>query len=247
MKSLAGQSVVVVHGATNTGLAIAATLASAGAGVTVTDRDGAVATAAADRLGRDGLSVTGVQLDVTDPDGHEQLAHDVVAATGRLDVWVNNVAIAPRGAAEAISSQDWQAGIDEGLSGAFYGAQAAGRQMLSHGSGVVLNVIALEGEHPVEGCVVSSAVAGGGAALTRALAIEWAASGVRVVAIAPGPFVAGQAENAAGAHSRRTPLHRAAQPGEIGQAALFLVSSEASFITGEILPVDGGWRAYQLF
>jgi NAD(P)-dependent dehydrogenase (short-subunit alcohol dehydrogenase family) len=182
VKSLAGQSVVVVHGATNTGLAIAATLASAGAGVTVTDRDGSVATAAADRLGRDGLSVTGVQLDVTDPDGHEQLAHDVVAATGRLDVWVNNVAIAPRGAAEAISSQDWQAGIDEGLSGAFYGAQAAGRQMLSHGSGVVLNVIALEGEHPVEGCVVSSAVAGGGAALTRALAIEWAASGVRVVA-----------------------------------------------------------------
>jgi NAD(P)-dependent dehydrogenase (short-subunit alcohol dehydrogenase family) len=129
--------------------------------------------------------------------------------------------------------------------------------MLAQGYGVIVNVVALEGEHPVEGQVVASTIAGGVAALTRALAVEWAGAGVRVVGISPGrhqgsgdeaPGAPGPALNEdLDAYRRRTPLGRLAAPSEIGQAVLFLVGSTASFITGEILPVDGGWRAYQLF
>jgi NAD(P)-dependent dehydrogenase (short-subunit alcohol dehydrogenase family) len=140
------------------------------------------------------------------------------------------------------------------LSGAFYCAQAAGRQMLAQGSGVIVNIASVQGYQYIEGRVANSVSKAGLIMLTEALGIEWAGRGVRVVGVARAGVLTGQvrqeiAEGTASleAYERRTPLHRLGTVEEIAEAVLFLASDEASYITAETLRVDGGWVAYQFF
>jgi NAD(P)-dependent dehydrogenase (short-subunit alcohol dehydrogenase family) len=148
----------------------------------------------------------------------------------------------------------WDDSIAVMLSGTFYCCQAAGRQMLGQGSGVIINVASVTGMVHEKERVAYSAAKAGVVALTEALGVEWAGRGVRVVGVAPSVVLTDMVKDAidrgAGTREtfeRRTPLGRLGTVEEIAEAVFYLASDEASYIVAETIRVDGGWAAYQLF
>jgi NAD(P)-dependent dehydrogenase (short-subunit alcohol dehydrogenase family) len=169
-------------------------------------------------------------------------------------VWVNNLSVARKGAAEALTHEAWQESVDTILSGTFYCSQAVGRHMLAQGRGVIANVTSVDGYQAIEGSASSCAAHAGLVMLTQVLGIEWASRGVRVVGIAPGALAtdfrqdgANEGSDVVRAYERRTPLKRMATVEEVAEAILYLTGEEASYVTAETMRVDGGWTAYQLF
>ena len=209
---------------------------------------------AAESLRAEGLSATYEPLDVRDPAQSVALVEKLAQQFGHVDVWVNNAGIANKGPAESLAIQAWNDSIAVMLSGAFYCSQAAGRQMLAQGFGVIVNVASTGGFQYIEGRVAYSVPKAGLIMLTQALGIEWAKRGVRVVGVAPGVVLTemvqkGIDEGTANmdAYHRRTPMRRLGTVDEIAEAVLFLASEQASYIVGEVMRVDGGWAAYQMF
>jgi NAD(P)-dependent dehydrogenase (short-subunit alcohol dehydrogenase family) len=169
-------------------------------------------------------------------------------------VWVNNAGIAHKAPAESLPLEAWDESLAVMLSGVFYCSQAAGRQMLAQGSGVIVNVASVGGIKHIEGRVAYSVPKAGVIMLTQALGIEWAKRGVRVVGIAPGVVMTEMVQKGIDegtarmdAYIRRTPMRRLGTIEEIAEAVFFLASDEAAYIVGEVMRVDGGWAAYQLF
>jgi NAD(P)-dependent dehydrogenase (short-subunit alcohol dehydrogenase family) len=245
--------VVVTGGGRGLGLGIARRFALAGARVVLAELDAAAGTQASEALRREYLAAEYAPLDVRDPEQSRALVERLVAAHGRLDVWVNNAGVFRAGPAETLAREDWEA-CQAMLSGAFFCAQAAARQMLAQGGGVIVNVASVMAYAPVEGRVAYSTAKAGLVALTEALGIEWAGRGVRVVGVAPGvvptePVQAAMAQGLASraAYERRTPLGRLGTVEEVAEAVFFLAGPEAAYVTAETLRVDGGWLAYQLF
>lgn len=181
----------------------------------------------------------------------EQAVAQAHAHFGRIDVLLNNAGIAANQPTMTLSAADWRHAIDINLNGVFYCAQSVGRRMLEQGSGVILNTASMYGltaaPERAAYCASKAAVV----MLTKVLAVEWAGSGLRVNALAPGYVQTALVEQlvATGrmnldALKRRTPAGRLAQPHEIATLALFLASDSASFITGQAIVADGGWTAY---
>jgi NAD(P)-dependent dehydrogenase (short-subunit alcohol dehydrogenase family) len=268
-----GKVVVVTGAARGLGHAIAQRFAEEGATVVLADLDGEAANQAARALdlecGSSASAATPVelahsrvahsriqpaQLDVRDPAACRGLADAVAAEHGKIDVWVNNAGVWHRAPAETMPAAMWEDSLAVMLSGAFYGSQAAAAHMLPAGRGVIINISSVEAYQIVEGHVAYSVAKAGLLQLTEALGVEWAGRGVRVVGVAPGVLATGWLERDAAwgaalaqTYERRTPMHRLGQPEEVAEAVLYLASDEASYITAETLPVDGGWIAYQLF
>jgi len=268
-----GKVVVVTGAARGLGRAISRRFAEEGATVVLADLDGEAARETAAAIDLKCASFAGAaeaerasearaahfrvqstQIDVRDPAACRVLADAVAAEHGRLDVWVNNAGVWRRAPAETMPAAAWEDSLAVMLSGAFYGSQAAAAHMLPAGRGVIVNISSVEAYQIVEGHVAYSVAKAGLVQLTEALGVEWAGRGVRVVGVAPGVLATGWLERDAGwgaalaqTYERRTPMHRLGQPEEVAEAVLFLASDEASYITAETLPVDGGWTAYQLF
>lgn len=248
-----GGRVVVVTGAgRGLGRTIARRFAEEGATVVLADLDAAAASSAAAELAP--LKVQHARLDVRDPGACRSLAGAVITEHGRLDIWVNNAGVWHRAPAETMPAAMWEDSLAVMLSGAFYGCQAAAAYMLPAGRGVIVNVASVEAYQIVEGHVAYSVAKAGLVQLTEALGVEWASRGVRVVGVAPGVLATGWLERDAAwgaalaqTYERRTPMRRLGRPEEVAEAVLYLASDEASYVTGETLPVDGGWTAYQLF
>jgi 3-oxoacyl-[acyl-carrier protein] reductase len=252
MTEMAGQTVVVTGGAGGLGQAFARRFAQAGAHAVLADADHVTGERHAARLREEGLRAVFEPLDVRDPAQCRALVERVIAQRGAIDVWVNNAGAAQHGLAEALPREAWDDTLTTILSGAFYCAQAAGAHMLARGRGVIINVAGVDAFQAIEGRAASGAAKAGLAALTRAMGIEWAARGVRVVGLAPGELLSGGDEasappEAAALHAHRTPLRRLGTAEEIAEAAFYLASDEAAFVVGETLRVDGGWTAYHLF
>jgi NAD(P)-dependent dehydrogenase (short-subunit alcohol dehydrogenase family) len=225
-----------------------------GAHVVIAELDPDTGSQAADALRGEGISAEFEPLDVSKPEQSIALVDKLVKAHAHIDVWVNNAGIAHKAPAESLLLEAWDESIAVMLSGVFYCAQAAGRQMLEQGSGVIINVASVGGMKHIEGRVAYSVPKAGVIMLTQALGIEWAKRGVRVVGIAPGVVMTelvqkGIDEGTAklDAYVRRTPMRRLGTIQEIAEAVFFLASDEASYIVGEVMRVDGGWVAYQLF
>ncbi|MGH2519685.1 MAG: SDR family NAD(P)-dependent oxidoreductase, partial [Chloroflexota bacterium] len=169
---------------------------------------------------------------------------------GRLDVLVNNAGISPYyKRAELLEPDEWCEVLDTNLTGAFRCVHAAAQALFaSHGS--VINISSIAGSHGAERLAAYGAAKGGLDALTRSLAIEWAARGVRVNAVAPAfldtPMTQGIQANARLYEHllSRSPSGRFGLPSEVVGAVIFLASPAASFITGQILSIDGGWTAH---
>jgi gluconate 5-dehydrogenase len=176
-----------------------------------------------------------------DSDKVEALAVEVASRFSRLNVWVNDFTSPNKGVpAETLAASQWAQAVEESLFTTFRCCQAAGRVMLSQGGGAIVNVLSPDAYIASSGSSATCVAMAGIEMITRALAVEWASRGVRVVGAAgPRPAAEGPA--------RRVPLGHPGSASELAQAVVFLAGPDADYITGEVLPVDGGWASYQLF
>lgn len=243
--NLKGKIVLVTGGTRGIGRALVTAFCGAGATVYFTYRAAAeAANALASDLKAEGRQVVGVQLDATDAQGAKDLCARIEAEHKRIDVLINNAGIIADGLAAQLDDQAWDQVINTNLGGAFRTARAAIPYMMRQRSGVIINISSVVAQRPGSGHANYVASKGGLEAMTRALAVELAPRKIRVNAIAPGMIETEMSERlrqlAADEIKAKIPLRRFGQADEIAQAALFLASDAAQYITGAILPVDGG-------
>ncbi len=241
---LSGRVALVTGGARGQGASHVERLAREGAAVVAVDVLDSEGHRLAERLADQGMGVGYLHLDVTDAGGWAETVERVVAEHGRLDVLVNNAGIIHVNPLEKEDLADWQRLLEVNLTGAFLGLRAAIPAMRASGGGSVINVASIFGPAGAVGYAAYSASKAGLLGLTRTAALELADDGIRVNAITPGGVSTPMNENEKeGGVIPDTPLRRRAHVSEISSAVAFLASSDASFVTGTNLVVDGGFLA----
>ena len=234
--SLAGKKALVTGASRGIGRAIALELAGAGASVTLSYRSGAEE---AEEVARE-TGGRAVQADVSNGDEAKRL----VEGAGEVDILVNNAGVTRDGLLARMSDDDWADVIETNLSGVFYTCRAAARGMMRRRAGAIVNVSSIVGLHGNPGQTNYAAAKAGIIGFTKALARELGNRGVRANVVAPG-YVDTRltqviADDMKELMLANTPLGRFGQPEDVAGAVRFLCSDEASFITGEVLLVDGG-------
>jgi len=234
--SLEGKNALVTGASRGIGQAIAAELARAGAAVVIGYRSGRddAESLAAELGGR------AVQADVSNADDARRLVEEA----GDLDILVNNAGLTRDGLLARMSDDDWRTVIETNLSSVFYTCRAVCRPMMKKRAGAIVNVSSIVGLHGNWGQTNYAASKAGIVGFTKSLARELGSRNVRANVVAPG-YVQTQltevlSEEATAAMLQNTPLARLGEPKDIAGAVRFLCSDEASFITGEVLLVDGG-------
>ncbi len=247
---LDGRTAIITGGAGAIGSAIARGFAAAGARVAIADTNAANTEAVMAELTQAAGEALALPLDVTDEAAVEAQLGRVLDHWGRLDILINAAGFGSRGAAIDYPRERFQAIFDVNVTGMFLCCRIAGRAMIAAGSGAIVNIASIAGLVGYPGNPGYIASKGAVVQLTKALAVEWATTGVRVNAIAPGviqaPGVAAQiAREPAFYDAFRTkhPLGRFGIPEEIVGPTIFLCAPAASFVTGHILTVDGGYVA----
>lgn len=245
MASLQGRTALVTGAGQGIGQAIAVAMARAGAAVVVTDIDEASARQVADGIRRDGAEAIALRLDTSREDHHAEAIDAALARFGALHIACNSAGIAGTGAAVAdYDLSDWQRLFSVNVQGVFLGVKAQARAMARHGGSIVNMGSALGGTPQLRASAyvaAKHAVHG----FTRAAAMDCAPMGIRVNAVAPGyvdtpmlgQYPAERVEQLRGRHM----LGRLARAEEVAAAVVWLSSDAASFVTGAILPVDGGY------
>ena len=248
-KLLDGKAAVVTGAASGIGAASALRFAAEGARVIVADIRLALAEEVASEIIARGGIASAVEVDVRHADAVEQMIERCVALYGRIDVLFNNAGTLRPGTAVELSLKDWDLVMAVNVRSVFLGAKFAIPHMRSQGSGSIINTASVSGLEGDVGAVVYSASKAAVINLTRALSTDHAPEGIRVNAICPGTIATPPVQRAmADAHAREAysqahALRRLGRPEEIANAAVWLASDEASFVTGEALVVDGGWMA----
>jgi 3-oxoacyl-[acyl-carrier protein] reductase len=234
--SLEGKRALVTGGSRGIGRAVALELGRAGADVVVGYRAeaGEAETVASEIGGR------AVQADVSDP----EQAKALVDEAGDIDVLVNNAGTTRDGVLARMRDDDWRTVLETNLSSTFYTCRAAARGMMKRRAGAIVNVSSIVGVHGNWGQTNYAASKAGIIGFTKSLARELGSRGVRANVVAPGYITTALTdaipEEARGTMLGNTPLGRLGDPENVAAAVRFLVSDEASFITGEVLLVDGG-------
>ena len=244
---LGGKLALITGASAGLGYAIAAGLAAAGARIIINGRDEARLKAAAAALADSGEEVDVMAFDVADSKAVNAAVAAIERAHGPLDILINNAGVNRRQPLDAFSDADWHAVLGANLDGPFYVSRAALPAMKARRRGKIVNVCSLASEIGRPNIVPYAASKGGLQMLTRALAVEVAPFGIQVNGIAPGFFAT--AMNAALTADpefdawvrQRTPAGRWGDPAEVAGAAVFLVSAAASYVTGHVLFVDGGF------
>jgi NAD(P)-dependent dehydrogenase (short-subunit alcohol dehydrogenase family) len=245
---LDGQTALVTGGGTGIGLSIALALGRLGARVAIASRDAGHLEAGLQELRAADCEAMAVQVDVRQPDQVDAMVADTVSSFGRIDILVNNAAGNFVCRAEDLTPNGWNAVIGIVLNGSFYCSRAVGRHMIARGGGgSIVSILATYAWTGSAGTIHSASAKAGVMAMTQTLAVEWAPHKIRVNAVAPGPIESPGAAaqlwstpEAVEAIKGRVPLGRWGQPEEIADAVSFLVSPHASYITGDVLTVDGG-------
>ena len=246
---LNGKVAVVVGGTSGIGRAIAHGFAQAGADVIPTSRRAEQVEAAAreiEEFGRRSLRLTS---DVSDRSSLEHVLSEAIQAFGKVDILVNSAGRTKRAPTIDFPEDDWDAIIDTNLTGTLRACQVFGKHMLERESGSIINIASLSTFVALFEVAAYSASKAAVGSLTKSLAIEWSSRGVRVNAIAPGVFRTALNTKLLDETERgrefllRTPMRRFGNVDELAGAAIFLASDAASFVTGEIINVDGGFLA----
>jgi len=248
MITLAGRKALVTGGASGIGEATARLLVDLGAAVVLADRNAAALPAAALRTGAAAVTAG----DVASEADAGRMAEEAAAALGGLDLLMNAAGIGDDLMPLHAQPVDrWQHVLDVNLRGTYLMCRAAGRPMLSARRGAIVNVSSIVGLGAFPGRSAYGAAKAGVNHLTQTLGCEWGVHGVRVNAVAPAYTLTPMVRDLLDRKlfdpdriARRTPLGRMAEPLEVARAAAFLMSDWASYITGAVLPVDGGWSVY---
>jgi len=246
---LTNRTAVVIGATSGIGKAIALGLADAGADVVPSGRRKNLVEEVAGEIESRGRRSLIKTSDVSDPDSIQQLADQVIGRFGKVDILVNAAGRTIRRATIDVSDAEWEGILDTNLTGMLRTCRAFGRYMIERRYGRIINIGSLTSVVALHEVAAYGASKAGVAALTKSLAVEWAPHGVCVNAILPGVFRTALNEGLLDGTARgaellaRTPMRRFGNPDEVAGAAVFLASDAASFITGHLLAVDGGFLA----
>ena len=246
---LNGRTAVVIGGTSGIGRAIAHGLADAGANVVCTSRRQEQVDATAAEIEALGRATLHVMSDVEDRKSLENLLAECLSAFGKVDILVNSAGRTMREPTLEVSEETWHAIIETNLNGTLRACQIFGRHMIDNGYGRIVNIASLSSFVSLYEVAAYAASKAAVASLTKSLAIEWAKHGVNVNAIAPGVFRTALNQQLLDETPRgqefltRTPMGRFGAVEELAGAAVFLASDAASFVTGEVMVVDGGFLA----
>ena len=246
---LTGRTAVVIGGTSGIGRALTMGLAHAGADVVATARRAELVDQTAAEIEQLGRRTLRVASDVTDSASLRALLAATVDAFGKVDIMVNCAGRTKRVPTLDLGEEDWDAILETNLTGTLRAAQVFGRHMVDRRYGRIINIASLSSFVALFEVAAYAASKAAVASLTKSLAIEWAPFNVCVNAIAPGVFRTPLNSNLLDGTDRgrefllRTPMKRFGQLEELAGAAVFLASEAASFVTGEVLVVDGGFLA----
>ncbi|SMC97641.1 3-oxoacyl-[acyl-carrier protein] reductase [Kibdelosporangium aridum] len=236
---LAERVALVTGGTRGIGLATAKALAQAGATVVITGRDEAVAKQVAEEFGG-----TGLGLDVADADAVGSLVRSVAKEHGRLDIMVANAGIMEGGLLGMVKADAVDRTLGINVAGTLHSVQAAARVMMRKRTGSIIVLASIAGEQGSAGQTVYAASKAAVSSIAKSAAKELGRHGIRVNAVAPGvietQLTADLSEDVLTERAKQTPLGRLGQPEEVAAVIRFLASDDASFITGQVLGVDGG-------
>jgi NAD(P)-dependent dehydrogenase (short-subunit alcohol dehydrogenase family) len=244
--SLAGRVAIVTGGNRNLGLGLSRGLAGAGARVLIANPDAEGGEAAARALADDGWNVAACPTDASDPAACGRMAAYAADRWGRIDILVNNgaVRVDKTAADHTAADLDWIMGVN--VRGVFHACQAVYPYMRRRRTGRIVNIASISARKGMVRRTSYSASKGAVVALTRGLAVEWAADGITVNAISPGSVASPERPaDPDSARSKMTldliPLGRLSQPADIVGLCVFLASDASSYLTGQDILIDGGW------
>jgi NAD(P)-dependent dehydrogenase (short-subunit alcohol dehydrogenase family) len=246
---LTGKTAVVIGGTTGIGHALSLGLADAGADVVASSRRSEEVEKTAAEIAAKGKRTLRIPSDVKDRASLVTLRDAVLAEFGKVDILINCAGMTKRAPTLTFSEEDWANILETNLTGTLRGCQIFGEPMLAVGYGRIINIASLStfvALYEVAAYAASKAAVG---SLTKSLAVEWSRRGVNVNAIAPGVFRTALNTQLLDSTPRgqefltRTPMARFGKTEELVGAAIYLASDAASFVTGEILTVDGGFLA----
>jgi 2-dehydro-3-deoxy-D-gluconate 5-dehydrogenase len=247
--SLQGKVAVVIGASRGLGQGMARAMAEAGADLVPVARTLPSLEKLAEEVTKLGRKCLPLKVDVSNMSEIQSLMDRVAETFGKIDILVNSQGTQVRKPALEMTEQDWEGLMAVNLKSVYFSCQAAARHMIKQGKGKIINVASLTSVLGLANITIYGASKGGVASLTKGLAIEWARHHINVNAVLPGYFITELTADLFKNEERakwvlgRIPAGRTGDPEDLAAAAVFLASEASDYITGHILPVDGGWLA----
>ncbi len=243
-KDLNDKNVLVTGGASGLGYAIASAFAMQQANVVIVGRNRQKLTLVKNELGE---KVSAIVFDLNEIAKLPELMGQIAEAVGTIDILVNNAGINSKKDALHVSNQEYQDIIQTNQTAVFALTREVAKSMMARGAGSIIMISSMASQYGIPKVISYTASKSAVEGMTRALAVEWAANGIRVNCIAPGFIKTAMSSKALNDDPERkkrvlarTPMGKLGEPDDVANAALFLASAQAKYVTGIVLPVDGG-------